>query len=187
MRDNLLIDLTRRYLEPHRRYHTLTHIAHMLQGATQAAQSLGAPLSDEQIAAIWFHDAIYDPKACDNEEQSASLAVKLLSGAGWSAEGIETVRRIVLDTKHHEPSLEASKPVIDADLQTLALPWDEYLRIGRLIRDEYRHVSDSDWQNGRSHFFKAWLARKQIYYTPWGAKLEAQARANLARTIAGEV
>lgn len=187
MADAILIGLTRRYLEPHRRYHTLVHIANMLHGAALAAQSTGSPLSDEQIYAIWFHDAIYDPKAHDNEEKSAELAVKLLADARWPAARIETVRKIVLDTKMHQPSLEASKAVIDADLQTLALPWDGYNKIGRLIREEYSHVSDADWKVGRSHFFKLWLDRKQIYYTPWGSQFERQARENLARTIAGEV
>ncbi len=187
MPNSILIELTRHYLEPHRRYHNLAHIAHMLQGAMQAAESMGQKLTDEQIFAIWFHDAIYDPRASDNEEKSAELAVKLLTAEGWPRERIETVRKIVLDTKHHEPHLEPSKAVIDADLQTLALPWEGYNKIGQLIRQEYTHVSDADWKKGRSGFFQVWLDRKQIYYTPWGAKLEKQARENLARTIAGEV
>jgi len=187
MPNSILLELTRRYLEPQRRYHTLTHIAHMLQGALQAAASEGNQISDEQIYAVWFHDAIYDPKTHDNEEQSAELAVRLLSAHGWDRTRIETVRAIVLDTKHHEPHLEASKAVIDADLQTLALPWEGYNKIGQLIREEYAHVNDADWKQGRSGFFKTWLDRPRIYYTPWGSQLEKQARANLARTIAGEM
>ncbi|MBP9891802.1 MAG: hypothetical protein KBG84_07830 [Planctomycetes bacterium] len=187
MPNSILLELTRRYLEPHRRYHTLAHVAHMLHGAHEAAVSEGKILSDEQIYAVWFHDAIYDPRSHDNEEQSAELAVRLLNAHGWDKARIETVRKIVLDTKHHEPHVDASKAVIDADLQTLALPWDGYNKIGRMIREEYAHVTDEQWKQGRSSFFQTWLDRPRIYYTPWGAKLEKQARENLARTIAGEV
>lgn len=187
MPNSILLELTRRYLEPHRRYHTLAHVAHMLHGAHEAAVSEGKTLSDEQIYAVWFHDAIYDPRSHDNEEQSAELAVRLLNAHGWDKARIETVRKIVLDTKHHEPHVDASKAVIDADLQTLALPWDGYNKIGRMIREEYAHVTDEQWKQGRSGFFQTWLDRPRIYYTPWGAKLEKQARENLARTIAGEV
>ncbi len=66
---DLLLELTRRYEEPHRRYHALPHIADMLH------RGRDLQLDDVQVAAIWFHDAIYDPRALDNEAQSAALAV----------------------------------------------------------------------------------------------------------------
>ena len=187
MSNSILLDLTRRYLEPHRRYHNLQHIAHMLQGASEAAASQGKSLSDAQVYAVWFHDAIYDTSAHDNEEKSAALAVQLLTRSGRPAAEIELVRAIVLDTKHHIPQLEESKAVIDADLQTLALPWEGYLKIGSLIRQEYAQVSDAQWVAGRTGFFKTWLERPRIFYTPWGDKFEKQARENLKRTVAGEV
>lgn len=186
MSSSILLELTRRYLEPHRHYHTLEHIAHMLQGAALAAQSQGHALADEQILAVWFHDAIYDPRASDNEEKSAALAVELLRAEGHDLQFVARVERIVLDTKHHQPSIALSHAVLDADLQTLALPWQDYLKIGALIRREYAFVDDAQWQEGRARFFKDWLLRERIYHTPWGAQLESQARSNLARTIAGE-
>jgi len=159
----------------------------MLEGADAAARSQGKTLTDAQIFAVWFHDAIYDTAAHDNEEKSADLAVQLLTEQGWPASQIEFVRAIVLDTKEHVPHLEESKAVIDADLQTLALPWAGYMKIGNLIRLEYAQVSDAQWTTGRTQFFQSWLQRPRIFYTPWGDKFEKQARENLKRTIAGEV
>ena len=56
----------------HRAYHTLRHIEACL------AWMRDAPLEDDdRIAAefaIWFHDAVYDTRASDNEERSADLA-----------------------------------------------------------------------------------------------------------------
>lgn len=186
MSSSILLELTRRYLEPHRHYHTLEHIAHMLEGTAVAARSEGHALADEQILAVWFHDAVYDPRASDNEEKSAALAAAMLRAEGKDESFFGRVERIVLDTKHHVPSIALSQAVIDADLQTLALPWEGYLKIGALIRREYAFVDDAQWRQGRARFFSQWLQRERIYYTPWGRQLESQARSNLARTVAGE-
>ena len=77
---DLLMELTRRYTEPHRRYHDLRHIADML------CKGEALKLSDEQVMAVWFHDAIYDPTSKTNEADSAVLAVEKLR---------ETVGRLV--------------------------------------------------------------------------------------------
>src|SRR4051812_36368693 len=64
--------LAQRYSEPHRHYHTLDHLLAMLD--TLAALPLPAASQPAVQLAVWFHDAIYDPKASDNEERSAAFA-----------------------------------------------------------------------------------------------------------------
>ena len=64
--------------------------------------------------ALWFHDAVYDAKAGDNEERSAELAACCLGDARVPSMFIESVRRLVMATKRHEAepgSDEAGKGV----------------------------------------------------------------------------
>lgn len=113
---DILLDLTRRYCEPHRHYHTIGHIADMLHRGREL------DLRDEQVLAIWFHDAIYDTRSDTNEQDSADLAVQMLGAADHASAKIEDVRQIVLDTKGHVPSIPGSAAVIDLDLSSLAAP-----------------------------------------------------------------
>lgn len=175
--DDLLIELTRRYAEPHRRYHDLRHIADML------LKGRDFPLSDEQVMAVWFHDAIYDPASKTNEIDSAELAARRLLTLGWDEARVNVVRQIVLDTQGHSPSIEASKPVLDLDLSTLGGSWEEYARNGANIRFEYASVPEKDWLAGRRKWLEAMLAKPALFHTGWGKGLEAQARRNLARDL----
>lgn len=174
---DLLLELTRRYTEPHRRYHDLRHVADML------CKGAGLNLSDEQVMAIWFHDAVYDPGSDSNEAESARLAVARLSALGWDDDRVMTVERIVLDTDGHVPSIEESRKVIDLDLSTLGGTWEQYRLNGQRIREEFAQVSDKDWNKGRGKWLKGMLGRERLFWTPWGAPLEDQARANLQRDL----
>jgi len=174
----LLLELTRRYTEPHRHYHGLPHIAWMLDQARELV------LDDDQVLAIWFHDAVYDVLAHDNEERSAALAVERLTAAGLPEARIRKIESIVLDTKAHVPTLEASKLVMDLDLASLALARPEFLRNGARIRAEYAVIDDATFYASRRVFMEAFLARERIYWTDWGAALESRARENLSLDLA---
>lgn len=174
---DLLLGLTRRYTEPHRRFHTIQHIAAMLWRGRELS------LTDEQVLAIWYHDAIYDVPANGNERRSAELAVQELTAAGWSADRVRTVERIVLDTEGHVPSIEPSAAVLDLDLATLAGDWEDFLTYGRAIREEYAIYADGEFRAGQRRVFEGFLARERIFHTAWGATLEAEARRNLERHL----
>jgi predicted metal-dependent HD superfamily phosphohydrolase len=172
------MDLTRRYQEPQRHYHTLEHVAAMLHQGRQF------PLDEEQVMAIWFHDAVYDPTSDQNEQKSARLASKWLAKSGWEVDAIERVGRMVLDTRGHMPSTLQAEPVLDLDLMSLAVSWPAFEANTAAIRAEYSHVPDEDFAAGRSKFFASMLQRDRLFFTPWGQTLEATARANLHRAIA---
>lgn len=169
----LLIELTRRYAEPHRHYHNLRHISDML--------SKGLSLSDEQVIAIWFHDAIYVPGSPTNEADSARLAIEQISG--WDADRVHIVERIILDTRNHVPSTEESKRVIDLDLSILGESPERYQSYVESIRKEFGHVSEEDWIAGRGAWIEGMIGRDRIFWTPWGESLEETARANLMQEL----
>nr|QQZ48661.1 hypothetical protein JKL49_14175 [Phenylobacterium glaciei] len=66
-------DLEAAYAQPHRRYHTRTHIEQCLALLDQVPDLMD---SERQVLtyAIWWHDAVYDPTASDNEAKSAEMA-----------------------------------------------------------------------------------------------------------------
>jgi predicted metal-dependent HD superfamily phosphohydrolase len=175
--ETILVDLTSRYCEPHRVFHTLRRIADMLMNARDLA------LSDEQVLAIWYHDAIHDVRSRSNAADSAALAGEQLFHAGYPLASIRTVERIVLDTITHEASLEEARIVLDLDLATLGAPWDAFAASSALIRAEHPHQDDATYALERSQVFLELLERPHIFHTSWGERLEEQARSNLARAI----
>lgn len=68
----LFIQLVYYYNQPNRRYHDLGHIRKMLNKFDEIKHLLNNP--DAVELAIWFHDAIYETWANDNEIRSADLA-----------------------------------------------------------------------------------------------------------------
>src|SRR5687767_6949665 len=75
--------LTAAYAERHRHYHNQQHIAECLAEFDAARHLVRQPEAIE--LALWFHDAVYNPRAGDNEERSAALAKACLDEAGVAA------------------------------------------------------------------------------------------------------
>ena len=84
-----------------------------------------------------------------------------------------------------EPVGPDAQLLVDIDLAILgAAParFDEY---ERQVRNEYAHVPDEAFREGRRRVLQQFLARPVIYRTaPAHRTLERRARANLARSIA---
>src|SRR6185436_9759121 len=97
-------ELEARYNEPHRAYHNLAHIADCLEQFAAAKHLAEAPLAVE--LAIWFHDAVYDPRASDNEERSADLAAKVGDELALPGQLQHQVKHLILITKKHARSAD---------------------------------------------------------------------------------
>ena len=112
------------YSEPHRRYHNLAHIADSLTEFDRARD-----LAREQMAvelAIWFHDAVYDTRAADNEELSARLAQTWLGEARAEPALMDAMGRLILATKKHDASQHVDAALlVDIDLSILGHPRSE--------------------------------------------------------------
>ncbi len=135
-------DLAQRYREPGRRYHTLAHVRDVLDQLDAVADQLGHP--GEAALAVWFHDAVYDPRRSDNEDESAALARRVLEAASAPSAQVDRIASMILDTRHQGPAASpAGALVADADLAILAAPEDEFDAYERAIREEYSHLSDA--------------------------------------------
>jgi predicted metal-dependent HD superfamily phosphohydrolase len=172
------------YSSPHRHYHTLQHINHVLS-TINILQIYTQNLAVVQLAA-WFHDVVYDTQAQDNEEKSADYARELLSNLSLPEKAIATVTRLILDTKHHQAvdDDDDSQVLLDADLAILAANSVKYQEYADAIRQEYAWVSDVDYIQGRQQVLEKFLQRQRIYFTPLMFEFaEPSARDNIKREI----
>ena len=71
--DVLFEKLLEAYSEPQRKYHTLQHLVECIQKFELVSELVNFPREVE--IALWFHDAVYDVKAYDNEALSAIWAL----------------------------------------------------------------------------------------------------------------
>jgi predicted metal-dependent HD superfamily phosphohydrolase len=181
----VLRDLWRRYGEPQRAYHTLAHVRHVLD--VVAFLRRREPVDDAvavQLAA-WFHDAVYEPGAGDNEKRSAELATRVLRGWAIAPDRVAHVADLVLATRGHAAVDQDGAVLVDADLAILAADPDTYTLYRRALRVEYRHVDDARWRRGRTAFLEGMLARPRIFATAtMGHRGEGVARRNLAAELA---
>jgi predicted metal-dependent HD superfamily phosphohydrolase len=165
--------LLARWDEPHRHYHDRTHLRRMLD-------VLGPAAPAAVRLAAWYHDAVYDPRAADNEERSAALAAAQLPALGVHP---AEVARLVLLTRDHapDPADRAGALLCDADLSILAAPEPEYAAYTAAIRAEYSFVPDPAFRTGRATVLRRLLALPTLFHAhpTW----EPQARANLTREL----
>ena len=180
---DLFAELRVRYAEPHRRYHTLEHIRECLQRAaeTRALQTQPAEID----LAIWFHDAIYEPRRADNEERSADWAASALRSAGVAPASIERVCDWILLTKHDSaPADSDARIFVDTDLSILGAPPARFAAYESAIREEYAWVPEDTFRSRRAELLRGFLARDAIFTTGWfRERFEAQARENLKQSL----
>jgi len=177
-------ELVSLYSEPHRQYHNLHHIAQCLSEFDSARHLARHPLAVE--LAIWFHDAIYDPRASDNEEKSAELAEKRISQAGGDEYLFASVSSLVLATKPpHGRSAHGDAPLIsDVDLSILGKPEARFWEYEAQIRREYDWVPEAIFATKRAEILQQFLARERIYSTKhFFGRYEEQARLNLQASV----
>ena len=127
---DLYAAVTARYAESHRSYHTLQHLDECFVNFDEA-RHLADQVHGVELA-LWFHDAVYEVRSQDNEEQSASWARDAAIEQGVASSVAERVHRLVLATKHNArpPSPDAAL-LVDVDLAILGAAverFDEYER-----------------------------------------------------------
>lgn len=183
--DALCSELQRRYAEPQRHYHTMQHLGECL-GWFEREKAL-AEHPGEVALALWFHDAVYDVHAHDNEGRSAHWAREALRAAGAAEAAAERVHALVMATCHDAvPEGRDAELLIDIDLSILGAERARFDEYERQVGEEYGFVPAAVRLPRRRAILQRFLDRDAIYATPrMHALLEARARANLQRSIAG--
>ena len=169
------------YQETQRHYHSLDHIEHCL-GMFEQCKSLVSH-ADALEMAIWFHDVILVSGRRDNEARSAELYLELSDSAQPQALR-RLIERLIMATLHDGRELDDadSMYMVDIDLSSFGLPWDDFLRDSRNLRAENPQVSDEEYHLNQTGFHRSLLARPRFFLSDFfHDRYEQQARANLAR------
>lgn len=185
------------YAEPQRHYHTAAHINACLTWVDTLENQLAHPNWVRIVC--YFHDVIYQPTRQDNEMQSAALATACLTSLNAAADMMRWVEHSILATNTHDMSHEISHDMshakdnddmryfMDIDISILGTEPDVYAAYQRAIRQEYQHVDDASYRQGRAevlHHFIERLQRHGLYQTPYFAKrLHHQAQRNVQHEL----
>jgi predicted metal-dependent HD superfamily phosphohydrolase len=171
--------LLARWQEPHRHYHDVRHLAHLLD----ALETINnRPPSLALWLAAWFHDAVYTGAAGADELASADLATAELSALELPSPLISEVERLILLTISHQPEPGDSDgaALVDADLAILGQVPGRYQVYLRGVRLEHPNLSDHHFGLARVGVVRALLGTEKLYGTPVGQRLWLnQARHNL--------
>lgn len=180
-------DLLDRWREPHRVYHSPLHLAVALSALDDLAAA--QPVADRDLwrarLALWFHDAVHDGAAGQDEERSAELVGKLLgplTGVGVTPADVDEVARLVLVTTDHDPAPDdvVGGLVSDADLAVLGGSPAVYTRYTHQVRAEYCDVPDALFRAGRAEVLRSLLDGGPLFRTaPGVARWQDAAAANL--------
>lgn len=179
----LLDQLLAAYAEPQRKYHTAQHLSECLQ-LFDGVRTLAQAPAEVEIA-LWFHDAVYDVKASDNEAQSAQWAQRALAAAAVQPEVITRVVDLVMVTRHTgEPSQPDQRLLVDVDLAILGADVERFAEYEQQIRDEYSFVPGWLFRRKRKAILRTFIERPRIYGTDHFYKaLEQAARRNLVAAV----
>jgi predicted metal-dependent HD superfamily phosphohydrolase len=169
------------YNESHRVYHNLTHIHRCLALFDQVSALFENP--DAVELAIWFHDVIYKIEDSQNEQFSANLFMTLTDGL-FNNEFRDTVYQHIMATRHNTSPITNSdtKLMVDIDLSSFGLPWDEFLNDNKSVRAELNHIPDEDYNRKQMSFQLSLLNQPSFFKSDYfNEHYEAQARSNIAK------
>ncbi|XP_070563765.1 uncharacterized protein [Ptychodera flava] len=184
--------LKSKYSEHGRYYHSLYHLQDMFHHFDQEKDKIK---SQESVQlAIFFHDMVYDPKAGDNEEQSADMFLEFAkTHMSGKEDTVKNVKEYILITKTHLTEAHQDEKIfgtddlhyfLDMDMAVLGWPQNEYQCYSKGIRQEYIHIPEEKYRVGRAAVLKSFLERKNIYATKeFREKFEKRARSNVEQEI----
>lgn len=154
----------------HRKYHTYAHCFRVANFAASRAMDCPYLMKYAQslyVAGIW-HDAVYVPGSTDNEEQSALALLVLHPQMEYEA---NLIRRTTVADHLSDEVTDEIDPVLaillDADLISLADPWEIFLSNQKLILQENGLDPELPENLKKSaEFLIKFFGRATIYRTP---------------------
>ena len=152
---SLLGEVARRWSERQRFWHGPGHLRAMLT----EIEGMGSGGGDREtlLLAALYHDAIYDPKAADNEEASAAL-LRSHAVDPQSAIIARTADLILASRWNRPPETALEKRFFALDTRQLAddIPRRERLAYERAIFRAYQWADGTTYREKRAAFLQGW-------------------------------
>ena len=178
-------DLKRDYSEPQRHYHTLRHIGEMLTHAN----SYDLNQRKAFLAAILYHDAVYEPERYvpgftgpSNEQASADKCTAVLLKGGVDQATIERAAELIIFTQTHKAPDDdhEAKLFMDIDMSILGTSHQRYSEYAAATAKEYLSVFPPEgYFKGRQNFLRKALDQPPVFKTQDFLGLEFAARVNM--------
>lgn len=187
----LHVSLLKAWNEPHRTFHTPDHLRDCLFHLEQERWGGLIDTADRgRLAlALWFHDAICDVRAPDNEEKSSAWAMQSLALLDLSAENLDIVRHLILSTKlNYTPTscpLEAW--IRDIDLHMFGIEYKRFAKYTHDIRSEFSWVDDLNYRRGIDFVMRRLINQPTGIYQTEAGRLDYEdtARNNIQLYLQG--
>lgn len=170
------------YNEKQRAYHTVQHLYECLV----LLESIRADLNDAYAVALalWFHDAVYDPQAKDNEMKSAELFEQYLV-QDLSADNVQKIKRWIIATQKHASTDELDLQfLLDIDLAILAASPARFAEYEQQIQKEYAWVDPDIYSIKRKEVLAHFYQTEPLYQTEYFQQnFEQRAKGNLREVV----
>lgn len=175
-------ELIAAYSEKQRAYHTVQHLYECLSLMEAVQYELNDPYA--VALALWFHDAVYDPEAKDNELKSAELFEQLMA-QDLSFETLEKIKRWILATQKHALTDEIDLQfLLDIDLAILAATPERFIQYEQQIQQEYSWVDPEVYAIKRKEVLMHFYQSEPLYQTVYFQKnFELNAKDNLRQIL----
>eukprot|EP00698_Gefionella_okellyi_P001545 TRINITY_DN11472_c0_g1_i1.p2 TRINITY_DN11472_c0_g1~~TRINITY_DN11472_c0_g1_i1.p2 ORF type:complete len:221 (-),score=52.93 TRINITY_DN11472_c0_g1_i1:137-799(-) len=175
------------YTEPHRHYHTLSHLEDMFTLMHQHSSSIHNATAFS--LATFFHDVIYETKerAALSEQLSADAWDLFAQEAAMDSSTMQLVHGYIMATKTHEATNTDPDLLLflDIDLAVLARDDPGYDLYTQQIRQEYIQYNDEQYCKGRCAVMRKLLAQERLFKTDlFHARYNEKARSNVTRELA---
>ena len=134
--------------------------------------------------ALWFHDAIYEPQAKDNEFKSAELFEQCMA-QDLTVNIVHKIKGWILATQEHVPTNDLDLQfLLDIDLAILSATPERFIQYEQQIQQEYSWVDPDVYLIKRkevlAHFYRA----EPLYQTTYFQKsFELKAKQNLKQIL----
>jgi len=180
---SLIDELLSAWAEPSRHYHSLQHLTECIAWFERTKDTAERPA--EVALALWFHDAIYDVQAHDNEQRSANWARDALHAACVPEDVTTRIHALVMATQH-QTVLQGrdTELLVDIDLAILGASPARFAEYEQQIRAEYAYVPPTLFEPRRRDILRRFFECEPLYSTAaMHAACEARAKTNLLSAI----
>lgn len=163
-----ILDIINQY--KHRPYHNLKHIYDMIQFVEKNYRCGNFLLMNDthywsMIMAIIYHDVVYHPSGCLNEEHSAQKFVDDYYNGAIVANHInpDLVIKWIMATKKHDSTDVYDQVIIQADLARLRFgSFNDLLEDEVCLFKEFQRYSVNNYRDGRLKFLESFYYKNNV-------------------------